>query len=143
MLTLPSKVVSKTLRDMAEASQGKRGLNYSNFKQRLADANFMDKQNGPLKMRLDLLESFISWKPVSALNSSRKAKKQQTDIWSFKKGTLTIIDLSCPFVDENDACALFNICMSLFLENRADGGRIVALDEAHKVRNITAKLGLR
>lgn len=30
------------------------------------------------------------------------------------------------------ACSLFNICLSLFLEQEADVGRVVALDEAHK-----------
>ena len=52
---------------------------------------------------------------------------------SFDPGSLTIIDLSCPFVDESAACALFTICLELFLENRGDVGRVIALDEAHKV----------
>ena len=53
--------------------------------------------------------------------------------WSFPPGSLTIVDLSCPFVDDSAACALFTICLELFLENRGDVGRVVALDEAHKV----------
>lgn len=32
------------------------------------------------------------------------------------------------------ACALFNMCLSLFLEQKTNVGRVVALDEAHKVR---------
>lgn len=55
------------------------------------------------------------------------------EIWSFEAGTLTIVDLSCPFVDESAACALFDICLALFLEERGNVGRIIALDEAHKV----------
>ena len=58
--------------------------------------------------------------------------KSQDNIWTFDQGSLTIVDLSCPFVNENDACALFSICLSLFLENRNKVGRVVALDEAHK-----------
>jgi len=34
----------------------------------------------------------------------------------FEQGSLTIVDLSCPFVTENDACVLFSICL-LFLGN--------------------------
>ena len=34
------------------------------------------------------------------------------------QGTLTIVDLSCPFVNENDACSLFTMCLSLFMENQ-------------------------
>ena len=42
-------------------------------------------------------------------------------------------DLSCPFVDESSACALFAICLDLFLGSCNTASRIVALDEAHKV----------
>ena len=33
------------------------------------------------------------------------------------------------------ACSLFNICLSLFLEQNSTIGRVVALDEAHKYMN--------
>ena len=33
------------------------------------------------------------------------------------------------------ACSLFNICLSLFLEQSSSVGRVVALDEAHKYMN--------
>ena len=65
-------------------------------------------------------------------DSKRRAALGKATIWSFESGTLTIVDLSCPFVDENAACALFNIAMALFLEERGTAGRIIALDEAHK-----------
>ena len=42
-------------------------------------------------------------------------------------------DLSCPFVDEKIACDLFEKCLSIFVQDRNINGRIVALDEAHKV----------
>lgn len=117
----------KILRDMARESRGSPGLNYSSFKKRLETEGFMRGQDLPLKMRLQLLESFLIL--------PGKDKGIPKDTWKFNPGTLTIIDLSCPFVDADDACALFNICLSLFLENRHEGGRLVALDEAHKVRS--------
>ncbi|KAK2752705.1 hypothetical protein FQN54_008083 [Arachnomyces sp. PD_36] len=120
------EVVSKILRDMARESQGAPGINYALFKRRLQEQPFTGAQNGPLNMRLALLESFLD-QTVSGMHTA-----SDTDIWSFKKGSLTIVDLSCTFVQENDACALFNLCLSLFLENRSSGGRLVALDEAHK-----------
>lgn len=49
-----------------------------------------------------------------------------------KAGKLTIVDLSCPCVPAQTACSLFNICLSLFLEQESKIGRVVALDEAHK-----------
>lgn len=63
----------------------------------------------------------------------QRAQIAKSGIWSFEPGSLTIVDLSCPFVDESTACAMFNICLALFLEDRQKAGRIVVLDEAHKV----------
>ncbi|KAL1859164.1 hypothetical protein Plec18170_002279 [Paecilomyces lecythidis] len=118
------EVLSQVLREMAMQSQGSRGLDYTLFKKRLETEKFTKDQLAPLRLRLQLLESF--------LDTSPKKSSKTAGIWEFEKGTLTIVDLSCPFVDENDACALFNICLSLFLENRNTSGRLVALDEAHK-----------
>ena len=69
-------------------------------------------------------------------DARERAKIAKAGIWSFRPGSLTIVDLSCPFVDESAACAMFNICLALFLEDRKEAGRIVALDEAHKVRKL-------
>ena len=119
---------------MAEESYGAGGLNYQAFKRRLDLEAFDTRQNGPLKLRLDLLESFMERPPVPGTAISKEKKKQSsTDIWTFNPRSLTIVDLSCPFVDESAACVLFDICLGLFLQNRGTVGRVVALDEAHKV----------
>lgn len=128
----------KVLRDMAKEADGKPGMDYASFKSRLDGEKFMKGQNAPLRMRLQLLESFLdpSTNPATLIFQStgrHETKTKDSDLWNFESGTLTIVDLSCPFVAENDACALFNICLSLFLERRHHGGRLVALDEAHKV----------
>lgn len=47
-------------------------------------------------------------------------------------GTLTVVDLSDPFVDTATACTLFDICLSVAKEKRPGCGLVVALDEAHK-----------
>ena len=122
---------------MAANNQGRRGIKLQEFKDKLNDQSFVKGQSAPLQMRLNLLESFLDTTPASGWKS---VNMQASDVWEFKKGTLTIIDLSCPFVDEDDACALFNICLGIFLETRNQAGRIIALDEAHKV---TSKASLR
>lgn len=155
------QVILRLLRQMAIESQGAPGLNYNAFRRRLALEDFTRDQNGPLKLRLDLLESFMErpQKPGSELDPAaqpifednkngrkaarewkgqeaerlRKQEEKKPKVWSFQPGSLTIVDLSCPFVDDSAACALFNICLALFLENRGDVGRVVVLDEAHKV----------
>ena len=124
------------MRQMAIERKGEPGLSYAIFKKRLDDEKFTGQQNTPLQLRLQLLESFMK-KPSSKNDLTPKEQKEQDphkDMWDFKPGSLTIVDLSCPFVDEADACVMFNICLALFIENRGGVGRIVALDEAHKVR---------
>ena len=46
---------------------------------------------------------------------------------------LTIVDLSCPCVSPDTACALFSVCFEIFMEQDTKVGRIFALDEAHEV----------
>ncbi|EEQ35583.1 conserved hypothetical protein [Microsporum canis CBS 113480] len=126
------EMVTKVLRDMAKESAGRRGIDFQDFEVRIKEKTTLKGQSAPLNMRLDLLRSFLAVREIRKPKVARSAAKEGDDVWNFEKGSLTIIDLSCPFVDENDACALFNICIGVFLEGRGRGGRIIALDEAHK-----------
>ena len=141
-------------------SQGAPGLDYDAFRKRVDGEAFTGQQTGPLKLRLELLESFMD--RHSKTEESQQApifpdtkggrqvrdnwfvqkarerclgKRPEDTVWDFEPGTLTIVDLSCPFVDESSACALFSICLDIFLESRNTASRIVALDEAHKVES--------
>ena len=122
------------------------GLNYKEFKEKVDLENFNPGQKAMLDLRLQLLESFMSptganaqrVKWVDKDNARERAEIAKAGIWSFQPGSLTIVDLSCPFVGESGACSLFDICLTLFLEGRREAGRIVALDEAHKVNEAFA-----
>ncbi|KAJ5129595.1 uncharacterized protein N7515_005634 [Penicillium bovifimosum] len=132
------EVIMKILRDMAIQNQGQAGFNYAAFKNMLDKEQFVRGQLMPLTLRLEVLESFFEPGSVPGA-TSKKSKEHDTDsTWKFSPGTLTIIDLSCPFVGPDDACALFNISLSLFLKDRQDTGRMIALDEAHKYMTSTA-----
>ncbi|KAI2692219.1 hypothetical protein LCP963914a_313 [Penicillium roqueforti] len=132
------EVVMKILRDMAIANQGKSGFNYSAFRNILQRETFLKGQIGPLNMRLEVLESFFEPGSVPGASPNKSKQHDVDDVWKFPPGSLTIVDLSCPFVGQEDACALFNIAVSLFLKNRRDTGRIIALDEAHKFMTSTS-----
>jgi hypothetical protein len=119
---LSIQVVRKVLRQIAITGRGEKTFNYQRFKDLIRSEPFSAGQRDPLTIRLELLESF--------LDMTRGGK---SDIWDFQPGSLTIVDLSCPFVDETSACTLFDICLSLFLEQDTKVGKIIALDEAHKV----------
>ncbi len=153
-----NQVVCRILRSLALQNPDRPGLDYKQFKKRVDLESFNPAQAAMISMRLGLLESFMYTPDVMGGSSGgklyfgdskkgklaekeweeqqdrqRRAKLGKATIWSFEPGSLTIVDLSCPFVDESAACAMFNICLALFLEERGDTGRIIALDEAHKV----------
>jgi hypothetical protein len=124
------EVLYQILRDMAIENPDRQGVDYREFKDRLDAAAFTKDQNTPLKLRLQLLESFLDPKTTGKKGVNATLSK---NLWKFAPGSLTIVDLSDPFINGNDACALFSICLTLFMEARSQAGRIVALDEAHKV----------
>ncbi|MCJ1308418.1 hypothetical protein MMC25_002071 [Agyrium rufum] len=157
------EVIIRILRDMAIESQGAPGFDYSAFRERVDREAFTSQQNAPLKLRLELLESFMDRSPkakkgqqkpvfpdTGAARQARtqwlvqKARERSIEehcadrAWKFEPGTLTIVDLSCPFVDESSACLLFGICLEIFLESPDTASRVVALDEAHKFMTSTA-----
>jgi hypothetical protein len=52
----------------------------------------------------------------------------------FAAGRLTIVDLSDIFIDPHSACGLFEIVTRLFVREKLDTGKVLVVDEAHKVR---------
>ncbi|KAK4222555.1 hypothetical protein QBC38DRAFT_512883 [Podospora fimiseda] len=140
-LPLYIHVAQRILRDLRIAQQyTNKGFSYTAFKKQLALENLTEMQLAPLKQRLDTLESFMvesQAKEYDMFNGRQKTPKKNagpkgTD-WTPRTGTLTIVDLSCPCVSAETACSLFNICLSLFLEQESTKvGRVIALDEAHK-----------
>jgi hypothetical protein len=109
--------VTQILREMA--TEGGE-FNYLEFKVKLRDCPFNPAQRNMLQLRLDLLESFLDLDDTGAE-------------LRFKEGEVTIMDMSCPFVDANTACILFKIGLQRYLQSEA-AGKMIVLDEAHKVR---------
>ena len=69
-----------------------------------------------------LLESFMP-----------KKKQAETSKGRFQSGQLTIIDLSDPFIDPASACGIFEVVTRLFVRAQANTGKVILVDEAHKV----------
>ncbi|KAI6083845.1 hypothetical protein F4821DRAFT_280569 [Hypoxylon rubiginosum] len=127
-------VINRILRDL-RLEQQKTGssFKYSTFKEMIAsELSLTPAQRGPLAQRMDTLESFLV---------KEQALPTAGNDWKPKPGQLTIVDLSCPCVTAETACSLFNICLTLFLEQDLSVGRVVALDEAHKYMNESAEAG--
>ena len=121
--------VSSIIQDLGrEADEnGARGLDFYEFKARVGRKITNKDQKVPLDQRLDNLQRFMR----------KKSEQDASDILANKAGELTIIDLTNPAQDATDACLLFDICLSVFLQYRDENdgkiGQVVALDEAHKV----------
>lgn len=102
-------------------------FDHRDFLRRLDQLCLTKDQLAPLSLRLDLLKSVL----VDTTNSPH-LRTVYDEIWRPRVGSLTIVDLSDPFVTESDACALFSISLKLLVGGWRSAPRIIALDEAHK-----------
>lgn len=127
---LYTEVLQRILRRMAISDQG-RGFNYSEFLQHMEAASLTPEQQRPMRLRLDLLQSFMSGPPTKA----DLKKKEPWRLMNLQPGTLTIVDLSDPFLDDATVCMLFDICLGIARGKRPSCGLVVALDGAHKYMN--------
>ncbi|KAH6675878.1 hypothetical protein B0J14DRAFT_691998 [Halenospora varia] len=132
--------IYRILREMRVVQQEVGGkFSYREFKRQVMDSGLSPAQLGPLHQRLDTLESFMPKAQVDVGHAYIKKKKRASTTsesdWNSKPGCLTIVDLSCPCITPESACSLFNICLSLFVEQSMAAGRVIALDEAHKFMN--------
>lgn len=90
-------------------------------------------QKAGLKQRLELLQTFTrQTRSLPLSNASRNTVVMRNEE-RFASGMVTIIDLSDPFVDPALAGAIFEICIRLFQRASVDTGKVLVVDEAHKV----------
>lgn len=87
--------------------------------------DFNPAQLAGLKQRMSLLTSFLEKNP--------KSGKQHQCFGRFASGQLTILDLTDPFIDPSYACGLFEIVTRLFVRSDVQTGKVLVVDEAHKV----------
>ncbi|PLN83963.1 hypothetical protein BDW42DRAFT_191949 [Aspergillus taichungensis] len=129
--------VKRILRNMRLAQQETGGgFDYQQFKRLITSSGLTPAQIEPLNQRLETLESFMpTTQSVFTPKKKKTLSQNKGTQWEPSPGRLTIVDLSCPCISAETACSLFDICLSIFLEQSADIGRVVALDEAHKYMN--------
>jgi hypothetical protein len=96
---------------MAIKSQGLSAFDYSTFKDELSATKFTSGQDGPMKLRLNLLKSFMKRSEYT----TRILANTENDFLTGTLGSLTIVDLTDPVINANSACVLFNICLSVFI----------------------------
>ena len=118
------QVVQQILRSM-----GNEKFNYKDFKIALTQkgSEFTPQQKAPLNLRIQLLESILLECQSKKVGTSGSIKQH------FRRGVVTIVDLTDPFLNAASASALFDIVLSLYLETEISTGKLLVLDEAHKV----------
>lgn len=94
----------------------------------LKKKTFNPAQLSGLEQRLALLTSFMAGKKTKKLKALTERKRR------FAPGQLTIVDLSDPFIDPASACGLFEVLTRLFVRAEVNTGKVLVIDEAHKVR---------
>lgn len=120
------EVIMRILREMAITGMP---FSYATFKDNLDKEGLQPGQKVMMNMRLNLLQSFLD---PSCMKASKKTSSKKSNLLTTSPGTLTIVDLSDPFLDAGTTCTLFDILLSIFLSSRPDSGLLVCLDEAHK-----------
>jgi len=103
---------------------GADNFTFDKFKSSLdkAKKTFNPDQISGLEQRMLLLESFLE-----------KGSKRTGVETRFAEGQLTIVDLTDAFIDAGNANALFEIVTRLFQRTVLDTGKVLVVDEAHKV----------
>lgn len=114
--------VEAILRDIASRSADG-SMDYLEFKRRLSKEKFDQIQSNMIRLRMNLLESFLDFDGTAPVPD-------------FKAGEVTIIDLSDPLLTPSTACILFKLGLEHFLQSSVPG-KMVVLDEAHKVFPLT------
>ncbi|KAB8259072.1 hypothetical protein BDV32DRAFT_159466 [Aspergillus pseudonomiae] len=115
--------VVRVLREMAIENKGG-NFDYLDFRRRLDNLNLNRMQTPFLHQRLDLLDSYLDLKG-----------EHNGDY--FTDGGITILDLSCPFMDQAATCILFRIAIDIFLHAHPSRGKMIVADEAHKYMSET------
>jgi hypothetical protein len=113
------------LRDLGE------DFTFTRFKEKIEmrKKSFNSSQKSGLEQRMALLESFLHSPAAGKFGYYNKV----TSHLRFTFGQLTIVDLSDRLIDHYIASALFDIVVRNFERADVGTGKVLLVDEAHKV----------
>ena len=133
-------VIQKILRDMNEVGSE---FSFCDFDRKLDEKkqSFAANQKSMLDLRMDILKSFLCKSSKDAFGRLLGDLDAADNVFQIDPGTLTIVDLTDSFMDQNTACILFDICLELFMEKAPRDDMAVVLDEAHRyMKNTSAAI---
>ena len=99
---------------------------YSEFKKQMEEMFSSPSQSGPLRLRLDILDSLVA---EAECNKDLEHVPLKDLIES---GTMVIADLADPMMDANTVNGVFNVLLEQFRNTQVSHGKLCVFDEAHK-----------
>merc|ERR1712096_176468 len=124
--------MQKIITDLRQwEKMGASARSYKDFKRYITERNeFASGQSLPLNQRLEMLESFLWSSPENQGLAQMCEHKSPADY--FKPGTLVVVDLVDPFIDQRAANNIFQVILSMYIEKDLPCGKLTVFDEAHK-----------
>jgi len=129
--------MQKIITDLRQwEKMGASARSYKDFKRNITERNeFASGQSLPLNQRLEMLESFLVSSPENFGLAQMCEHKSPADY--FKPGTLVVVDLVDPFIDQRAANNIFQVILSMYIEKDLPCGKLTVFDEAHKYMDAT------
>lgn len=108
---------------------------FSAFVEEVKKTCNVKQQEGPLGQRLALLESIIA-----ESDRNRSIVNDSADLLIVKPGRLIVVDLTDPLLSKEDVNSIFQVLTEQYraIPSNISGGKVLALDEAHKFMNGTS-----
>lgn len=103
--------------------------NFSQFIYEIKSTCNVNGQKGPLDQRIALLEAVIA---ESDVNKDIASESMDLSEACARKQNLVIVDLTDPLLSKEEANGLFQVITEQFRSISVEGGKLLALDEAHK-----------
>mmetsp|Transcript_19551 Transcript_19551/g.53828 ORF Transcript_19551/g.53828 Transcript_19551/m.53828 type:complete len:673 (-) Transcript_19551:32-2050(-) len=102
---------------------------FDEFMKEIGDICSLKGQSGPLNQRIALLESVVA---ESSVNRDIRAESMDLSSAMQSDTQLIIVDLTDPLLSKAEANSLFQVVTEQFRTIPTAGGKMLALDEAHK-----------
>ena len=101
---------------------------FDTFMRHVRDACSVKGQSGPLDQRLSLMETVVRESRVNVAIAGQSADLAEACV----PGNLVVVDLTDPLLASTEANGIFQVLCEQFRQLPMRGGKVLALDEAHK-----------
>lgn len=122
--------VSSLLELLRKYQRSNRVPPFAAFLDEVRELCSLEGQKGALRQRLQLLEAFILESDIN-----KEIRPHGRDLAAMTRGMAVVADLTDPLLSRDEICGVFQVLTEQYraIPSRKLGGKVLALDEAHKV----------